>query len=89
MNLRLVRECAVVMSSDPDPYFLGEYDWYSTGCNLALMNDNLLFHVQTNAGQMNQLSNFVFKFIFILNNYLFYLFSRVVDYQPTKRNLSN
>lgn len=54
VNLRIVRECAVAMNNDPDTFFHGDYDWYSTGSNLAIMDNHMLLHV---TGRMNQLSN--------------------------------
>lgn len=44
------------MNRDPDRYFTGEYDWYSTGSSLAVVDDDWLVHVQTQNGLMNQLS---------------------------------
>lgn len=56
VHLRIVGECASAMERDPDPHFTGEYDWYSTGSNLAIVDDKWLLHVQTERGLMNQLS---------------------------------
>lgn len=44
------------LEMDPDPYFIGEYNWYFTGGNMKVINLNgndVLVHL---TGQMDKLS---------------------------------
>lgn len=71
-QLRTVLECAAAMERDPDAYFTGDYDWYSTGSSLAIMDDKWLLHVQTQNGLMNRLCKFFFYKYFNLKLFIFF-----------------